>query len=841
MEMTRKKTIEKGCSKGSAFILAIVLVSLLAIIGTMFLMTARLNRMSTSSLAESKNLDFAVESVAAEISQHLVLDTPGVNGNHKCYNYPDVNNTWLASLEPYKLGGNYYWRHISDVNGALGINANNLPNTIIGDYQDASKIGDSNTVDSYPADADGDGVADSKWIRLKNVSSSKGKPVYAAIRVIDNGAMLNVNTARQFYYTANGSTQTDVNLLSLAIRGSTPNPLGKLDDARFGFEPLNLNNYIRDVIWRYEGRVGKYTPFDIGDELELRNRFVVRQVDTKTRIKNLWADVFEVGMGTPFDSSNVFKWPEKVTCIDVNSCDYRHIATTYNMDRVIDPNGIKMANVNKATADELYHKLRQGILDVNSNYQDGSRDVNAVAAQMAVNIVDYRDIDSSVTVYHNLDDGKYYYGFERPCIYLSEFACRIKQDTSDPNKFYMSYAVELYNPYGDVVAPNEWKLVIDGKSYNISWLPNTKKYHVIKWQALVDPCVPLDVNHAADPCQVYDNPDAAAKKIFDTGSKISLTRNVGGTDITVDSNSVPSWLVSATDGSELSLQRDITKHKCIRRVWDQYDRLPTLGKENEYPKGIDPCDPQIQAHPANEDFNNIGEIGMVLRREAYEENLPKIGPSDTEATVRIDVNNPAFQKIFNYLTVFDPYDFHPGDANYVNETRVKGRININTAPWYVIAQLPWVSQRIGYDSNDLAMAIVAYRDKLDLTSSGGPNYSGRVGEPGFRNIGELNNVVYGSRDYRIDYYALDLNDLTGFPDLTPGDGAADDFEERDLIFARISNLVTVRSDVFTAYILVRIGTDGPQKRMIAIFDRSGVTPNGGKVKIIALHPVPDPR
>jgi hypothetical protein len=102
------------------------------------------------------------------------------------------------------------------------------------------------------------------------------------------------------------------------------------------------------------------------------------------------------------------------------------------------------------------------------------------------------------------------------------------------------------------------------------------------------------------------------------------------------------------------------------------------------------------------------------------------------------------------------------------------------------------------------------------------------------------------------YYAGDGLDQRGFPDLSPLkfilplDGAKDDFEERDLIFQRISNLITVRSDVFTAYILVRIGADGPQRRMIAILDRSGVFPRStapytsGKVKVRALHQVPDP-
>jgi hypothetical protein len=180
----------------------------------------------------------------------------------------------------------------------------------------------------------------------------------------------------------------------------------------------------------------------------------------------------------------------------------------------------------------------------------------------------------------------------------------------------------------------------------------------------------------------------------------------------------------------------------------------------------------------------------------------------------------------------------------------------------VIAQLPWVSAHtLNYE---LARAIVAYRDKLDLSSSipPGPDYyrldagDSRAQETGilnvrenfgFASIGELATVINntGAFDYDMRYYALDGDD-SNFPDLTWADDIIDDFEERDVIFSRISNLVTVRSDVFTAYILVRIGTDGPQKRVIAILNRSDVYPNPsggytGRVKARALHPVADPR
>jgi len=79
---------------------------------------------------------------------------------------------------------------------------------------------------------------------------------------------------------------------------------------------------------------------------------------------------------------------------------------------------------------------------------------------------------------------------------------------------------------------------------------------------------------------------------------------------------------------------------------------------------------------------------------------------------------------------------------------------------------------------------------------------------GFRCISELLWVSSEPGSPGMDLYATD--------GIAVRDGATDDFEERDLIFQRISNLITVRSDVFTAYILVRIGTDGPQRRVIAI-------------------------
>jgi hypothetical protein len=255
---------------------------------------------------------------------------------------------------------------------------------------------------------------------------------------------------------------------------------------------------------------------------------------------------------------------------------------------------------------------------------------------------------------------------------------------------------------------------------------------------------------------------------------------------------------------------------------------------------------------ADERFVSVGDItrAFIIGPSTDPNDMigVTLGSDPNEKLVRLDLQDPNNTGIFQYLTVIDPIEhidppIQPDPSNYtdnqlylndyalfqanyqlyLNETRIKGRININTAPWFVITQLPWITNQLlpldDPNRYDLAKAIVTYRD----TVAGAYN-----------NIAELMQVP------EMGFYASDANDLMTYPDLTGGDRAVDDFEERDVIFSRISNIVTVRSDVFTAYILVRIGIDGPQKRVLAILDRSQVA-SSGRVKILALHQVPDPR
>ena len=160
MKIFNKTFLKRKNSIGSALILAVVLSALLAMVGVLFVLVARMNKMATSAVSENMELNLAVDTVVAKISQDLVLDVPGVievqtpepnivdpNATdpnapppvpvpiEEYYDYPDANNLWLASLEPYKSSNNYYWRQISDVTGKLTGMRRNLRADIVSEYE----------------------------------------------------------------------------------------------------------------------------------------------------------------------------------------------------------------------------------------------------------------------------------------------------------------------------------------------------------------------------------------------------------------------------------------------------------------------------------------------------------------------------------------------------------------------------------------------------------------------------------------------------------------------------------------------------------------------------------
>ena len=195
MEAARKTSLSYTRRGGSALILTVVLTSLLAIVGVLFLMISRVDRVATSAVSENRQLDLAVDAVVETICHHLIWDVPGTSvpgwGRPEYHDYPGPQDPWLASSEPYQAGPDYFWRHISDIYGKFAPAAVDFQVAVVPEYQPSIAEG-------LMADADGDGIADSIWVVMPDITSRKGGPIFVAVRIIDNGGMINMNTAYKF-------------------------------------------------------------------------------------------------------------------------------------------------------------------------------------------------------------------------------------------------------------------------------------------------------------------------------------------------------------------------------------------------------------------------------------------------------------------------------------------------------------------------------------------------------------------------------------------------------------------------------------------------------------------
>ncbi|HEX4797455.1 MAG TPA: hypothetical protein VH370_26915 [Humisphaera sp.] len=184
---------------------------------------------------------------------------------------------------------------------------------------------------------------------------------------------------------------------------------------------------------------------------------------------------------------------------------------------------------------------------------------------------------------------------------------------------------------------------------------------------------------------------------------------------------------------------------------------------------------------------------------------------------------------------------------------IDGLININTAPWRVLAAIPWRANDGSFTPAQLAVIneIVA-KTIVDYRNQFGP----------FKSLFELNQmpvplnpaapISFQQLNGSITIAGADFNASVG--DFTPNipypinatiltDNIKADAKERFAAITRISNLVTTRSDTFTVYIQVQgwrgIATSSPelivQRRLAFIVDRSGY-PAAGYPKVMTTIP-----
>ncbi len=935
---TRRQTQPSG----SALILTVVLTSLLAMVGVLFLLVSRLNQSATRATQDIQRLELGVDQVLNRVEQQLILDVPGVAGQ-EYYDAPDGNDPWLASLEPVGDANGLFWPQISDLTSATDpalrrgvlLEDKGDPNRGTGDYLLDAVIRERKAIDRASegvlptdrlldqlADADGDGIADSRWFVLDN--SDPYQPVFAAVRIVDHGAMLNVNTAftldqRDPNLMANvdGSNQGQIDLLLLVDPNGrrdsdgwtiVENAVTALWNARLEFEvsgwplPAELHDWQRQVVWHYTSLFPlPYAPFELSDELRLRYRYLLNYNETNTRVENLWSNVYEGGPQRPMNHKkysqgasdyDIDRWQARagthVTPGTILDYDFRHISTTLNGDRLLapprltpnDPN--RMVNINRQVERMAQSRLAGGAQS--AAYDEDLRDLTeaifagiavghpnreALAGQFAVNLVDFLDEDSAqdtnaVTTWQG-PSGTWYYGFERQP-FIRRMKVRVSANTpEDPST--NGYMVELHNPYSETIHLSRMALrltpgqggdpVVDFNFVSAddvtAWrsIPGHASLYILNAESAAD--LLADDANATDPNALMYAPDFVVAEYDQLlagdapllkFNHLSLVRQVSvegaSADLYLDqqANVSTDFAFSQVGGQTYEWARGpLDTWEFIEPEWRRKGlsgALTEVGTDRDRhynladPNGLLKV-PAYASHIKTRRFTRVGDILRLLTVGPGTDPNATVGhrlmQAADESAYRFDLRGTAgavISNLFQHVTVLDPNRYNPLLAE--DELRVKGRININTAPWFVLSALPWITP-------DVAQEIV---------------YDRRVRNTPFASIGDLMRVFQLShlqRDGGQTRQYYEISSEKGFydyPDFTD-DEAADDLEEAHLLFAAVSNLTTVRSDVFSAYILVRLGEEGPQRRVYTLLDRSTVLQDTDHVEVLIRQNVPDAR
>ncbi|MBN1942402.1 MAG: lamin tail domain-containing protein [Phycisphaerae bacterium] len=170
-------------------------------------------------------------------------------------------------------------------------------------------------------------------------------------------------------------------------------------------------------------------------------------------------------------------------------------------------------------------------------------------------------------------------------------------------------------------------------------------------------------------------------------------------------------------------------------------------------------------------------------------------------------------------------DVLPADTTRGDDTRVYGKVNINTATKETLLRLPWPDDVNG---EDLTKAAAPNKEAIvdDIIDKRDNTYSG------FKTPGQLATVLG-------DYFDANLNTPT-----TLDDSDADYLEERGKLYSAVANLVTVNSDTYAVYIYVQI-PDGDdvdslpeyEARYLGVIDRSNCRETGQQPAVLLFTPI----
>ncbi len=582
-------------NRGTALILTVVSLMLMAVLGMAYIQSARASRQAKHNVATSGNLDMVVKATLTQIGNVLkedLLDNdgdedgsarffngnvpdlvdfdkptdPDAGGGDEPYDYPWTNDqvgrtvvlydgtvvphddaaaakggqqddAWLAATAPVMSDAtetNWTWPHITNLNGIFltSVQDGSLtkPTEVVVNYQSADEKdsdvrfltnGSNNTLldNGDLVDADGDGIADSRWTWAP-VRKVGGVVYVMAVRIIDNSSLINANVALSTLGDYSGTYKYDDSSsgadsprwwspaeLDLGnfvyshagVSTTITNELKALLDERVGTDalptPWGESSGQRHHFWRngpamYGNFDSTYKHLTIDDELELRYRNGLNDDGTVSGLESVMPDFLRGSATGEYRYSNVPGVPDASTATsDVDAYfekNPRLWMTAVSGAAVYAPpfseNGdaslSRKTDLNQANLTTLSNAIRD-VLDAGAAAYPipvAYADTTEFADQFAVCIKDYADTDNKLTE-HN---GRY--GMEAlPAIaevyaqgrYVATSASALASPPAAANSWDVDwdrvgiagFAIEIRNPFPMPIKLTDVNLWVGGSDW----------------------------------------------------------------------------------------------------------------------------------------------------------------------------------------------------------------------------------------------------------------------------------------------------------------------------------------------------------------------------------------
>lgn len=464
-----RRAVEPARSAGTVMLLVVGVLLLVLIVGMTYMHVVQEDRRAGLTVDIDAIVLAQADLVAIKLAEDLAIGSTGqhfadihtngtTNGtpdgkpDQEPYDYPGDEDKWLAATAPEGAGTG--WTQVSMLGDAFW-NGSALSDTVrtmtAGDASSASKA--VNVGNAY-ADADGDGILDSKPEQAA-VYSRGGLVFFAWTRVQDSSSLANVdvwhsqvsnagaynasaNAPRWWYpgeldlggltfslssvHANYGAAMTDLaNVLNQRGVGSAlPTPWGIAGSTQRGHSFFfGSKRYENPLAPHKSLALDTSNAFDPTNELELRHRNGLVYLDTEAPIESTgWFRTILRGNVTSAESKYNDGVPGVSSIASYFTNEPRHQFTTYSGASIYripisgdtstpfwgkrDINAI-LAGGATAAAAELATEISRVYSAGSPSLPSGVTTVTQLADQYAVNIVDYVDTDNQVT----LRNGRY--------------------------------------------------------------------------------------------------------------------------------------------------------------------------------------------------------------------------------------------------------------------------------------------------------------------------------------------------------------------------------------------------------------------------------------------------